>query len=150
MKQTRDVVLGLIVFVAFTECACILPGQQAMGQTGSVVVIPQPPVVVFQSQPELVPVPRSRVYYAPRVDDYDLYRLDGFWYLQEDGQWFRARGYRGPFQYVDYARLPPALRDIPPEYCHHTAPAPRQPHQPHQPHQPLKQQRDWGGYDPRD
>jgi len=101
-------------------------------------------------EPKLVRVPRSQVYYAPLVDTWDLYRLEDHWYALSEGDWYRAKGYRGPFRFVDPRQVPRVLVELPSEYRRRSSPKPRQPHQPHQPHQPLKQQRDWGGYDPRD
>jgi hypothetical protein len=86
--------------------------------------IPPPPVVVFPSEPTVVVVPQTRVYYVPEVSEYDMYRFGSFWYVNQGGYWYRSKAYRGPFQFIEYARVPQAIVGVPAGYRHH----PRHPH----------------------
>lgn len=71
--------------------------------------------ISFRSEPEVVLVPRTKVYY---VDDYDcdLYRYGRYWYFVEEGRWYRARRYSGPFYYVHRTSVPRSVLSIPPRY----------------------------------
>src|SRR5512138_1136132 len=53
----------------------------------------------FDSRPQMVVVPGTRVYYV-EDSDYDVYRYGGWYYAFDDGRWFRANSYRGPWIYV--------------------------------------------------
>ena len=76
------------------------------------------PRMVFRSQPDIVVVPGTRVYYV-RDYDYDLYRYGGFWYYNYDGGWYRARRYNGPFVYVGYRSVPHEVAYVPVRYRRH-------------------------------
>ncbi len=80
--------------------------------------VPPPPTVVFESEPNVVLVPRTRVYYVPGLD-YDLYRYGDNWYVNRDGYWYRSSSYRGPFAPVVYERVPRSIVVIPRQYHHH-------------------------------
>ena len=72
----------------------------------------------FRSEPDVVLVPATRVYYVENYD-YDLYRYGSYWYFVEDGRWYRARSYRGPFTYVRVASVPRAVVTVPVKYRRH-------------------------------
>lgn len=72
----------------------------------------------FSNEPDLILVPRSRVYYV-RNYDRDLYRYGGMWYLIDDGYWYRARSYRGPFIRVDLRAVPREVYYVPTSYRRH-------------------------------
>ena len=76
------------------------------------------PVVVFDEEPEVVLVPRSRVYYVEHRG-YDLYRYGRYWYINDDGYWFRAAGYRGPFVGIELRHVPRSITVVPDRYRHH-------------------------------
>ncbi len=76
------------------------------------------PVVVFDDEPEVVLVPRSRVYYVEHRG-YDLYRYGRYWYINDSGYWFRASGYRGPFVGVELRHVPRSITVVPDRYRHH-------------------------------
>ncbi len=76
------------------------------------------PRLVFESEPDVVVVPGSRVYYV-RDYDYDLYRYGSYWYYCYDGGWYRARRYNGPFTYVGYRSVPRAVTYVPARYRRH-------------------------------
>ena len=76
------------------------------------------PVVVFQEEPEVVLVPKSRVYYVEHRG-YDLYRYGRYWYINDDGYWFRASGYRGPFVGIELRHVPRSITVVPDRYRNH-------------------------------
>ena len=80
--------------------------------------IPPPPVVVYEHEPEVVLVPRTRVYYAPSPE-YDMFRYGDDWYVNRDGYWYRSRSYRGPFAFVEYDHVPRAIVLAPPKFHRH-------------------------------
>jgi hypothetical protein len=69
----------------------------------------------FRSEPDVVLVPETRVYYV-RNYDHDVYRYGRYWYFVDDGRWYRARTYRGPFLYVHRTSVPRAIVQVPPRY----------------------------------
>ena len=76
------------------------------------------PVVVFDREPDVVLVPRSRVYYVDH-EGYDLYRYGRYWYINDDGYWFRASSYRGPFVSLAVGRVPRQIVVVPARYRRH-------------------------------
>jgi hypothetical protein len=78
------------------------------------------PVVVFQDEPEVVLVPRSRVYYVEH-SGYDLYRYGRYWYINDSGFWFRAASYRGPFVGIELRHVPRSITVVPARYRRHPA-----------------------------
>jgi len=76
------------------------------------------PVVVFDEEPEVVLVPRSRVYYVEHRG-YDLYRYGRYWYINDSGYWFRAASYRGPFVGIELRHVPRSITVVPARYRHH-------------------------------
>jgi hypothetical protein len=75
----------------------------------------------FRSEPEVVLVPSTRVYYVDDYD-YDLYRYGSSWYFVEDGRWYRARSYRGPFTHIRVASVPRSIVTVPVKYRRHWGP----------------------------
>ena len=79
----------------------------------------------FQSAPDLVLIPATRVYYVDNYDDYygcDVYRYGSWWYLVDDGYWYRSRSYSGPFYAVDYDYVPQvffSFYNVPTRYHSH-------------------------------
>ncbi|HEY2387157.1 MAG TPA: hypothetical protein VGK30_09360 [Candidatus Binatia bacterium] len=82
------------------------------------IAIPPPPVVTFESEPQVVVVPQTQVYYVPGLD-YDFYRFGGWWYVNRDGYWYSSRSYHGPFGPIAFERVPHAIVAIPASYHHH-------------------------------
>jgi hypothetical protein len=76
---------------------------------------PPPPAYVFDSEPEVILVPSTRVYYVPQ-SEFDLYRYGRYWYINRDGWWYRSAGYRGPFGYIGSDRVPASVINVPPKY----------------------------------
>jgi hypothetical protein len=81
--------------------------------------IPPPPAIVFDTEPEVVVVPQTQVYYVPRVVEYDMYRYGKYWYVNREGHWYRSHGYRGPFKHVEFRHVPQVIVGVPVEYRHH-------------------------------
>jgi hypothetical protein len=76
----------------------------------------------FSSEPDLVLIPSSRVYYVDNYDDYygcDMYRYGSWWYLVDDGYWYRSRNYRGPFYRIGYTYVPRVIYSVGPRYRRH-------------------------------
>jgi hypothetical protein len=77
----------------------------------------------FRSEPDVVLIPGSQVYYVDDYDEYgydgydgDLYRYGSWWYLIDDGYWYRARSYRGPFVHVSFRSVPRYVYSVPTRY----------------------------------
>ena len=81
--------------------------------------IPLPPAVVFETQPQVVLIPQTPVYYVPAAVDYDMYRYGKYWYINQGGYWYRAKKYEGPFKFVKHQHLPPHIVRVPVEYRHY-------------------------------
>jgi hypothetical protein len=114
------------------------PSAQAKVDVHVGIGIPAPPAVVFESEPPVVLVPGTQVYYLANPD-YDLYRYGGYYYVNRDGYWYRSRGYRGPFAHVEYDRVPRQIVVVPENFHHYPVhpsdwhPGPRH----HAPHPPM-------------
>ena len=74
--------------------------------------------VYFRSEPRVVVVPGTRVYYVQDYD-YDMYRYGRFWYMNSGGNWYRSRTYRGPWIYVGYRSVPVQISYVPQRYRRH-------------------------------
>jgi hypothetical protein len=81
------------------------------------VVIPGPPPVISQDPPAVVVIPGTYVYFAPDVG-VDIFFYHGYWYRPHHGHWYRARGYNGPWDNIEGARVPHMVRDLPPDFRH--------------------------------
>ena len=81
----------------------------------------------FRSEPDVVLVPDTRVYYV-RDYDYDVYRYGSYWYYNYDGGWYRARRYDGPYVYVGYQSVPRSVAYVPVRYRRHWRESPGQGH----------------------
>ena len=79
---------------------------------------PPAPVFVFENEPEVILVPRTRVYYVSH-SDFDLFRYGRYWYINRGGWWYRARSYSGPFIYMEYAKVPVEIVRVPAKYHRH-------------------------------
>jgi hypothetical protein len=76
------------------------------------------PALSFYSQPDVVLIPGTDVYYVDNAD-YDLYRYGDFWYYYYDGGWYRADDIDGPFYFISYTTVPYSIRYVPVSYRHH-------------------------------
>lgn len=74
--------------------------------------------IYFETQPDVVIVPGTRVYYY-EAPSYDVFRYDNAWWVDRAGVWYRARSYRGPFVQVSYQRVPHQVIVMPAEYHRH-------------------------------
>jgi len=78
----------------------------------------------YHREPQVVLVPRTKVYFVQR-DDYDLYRYGRYWYFIEEGRWYRARSWKGPFLHIRTATVPRSVRGVPLKYRHNWNGPPR-------------------------
>ena len=67
---------------------------------------PPPPRVVYYSEPDVMMVPGTQVYYVDNSAGYDEFRYGPYYYICNDGYWYRGRSYRGPFRVVDVRSVP--------------------------------------------
>lgn len=121
MRRHRilSLVLALGVAVAVSGTQATSAGASVMLNVGvHTGDPPPPPAYVFDDEPEVILVPSTRVYYVPETD-FDLYRYGRYWYINRDGWWYRSAGYRGPFGYIGYDRVPASVVNIPPKYRRH-------------------------------
>jgi hypothetical protein len=90
-------------------------------QSSYSLVIVSPPRIVFDTEPELVVIPNTYVYYASK-DDNDLFFYDGAWWRPWHERWYSSEIYTGPWVIVETAvvpvpvlRLPDGWRAFPPD-----------------------------------
>jgi len=67
-----------------------------------------PPPIVVAEPPEVVLVPRSRVYFVPDPH-VDVFFYGGYWWSPRGERWYRSRAYNGPWGVVERRRVP---RDV--------------------------------------
>ncbi len=110
-------------FVAlFAAAAIALAGGQARASTSVDFQVSfggptSSGVLEFHSQPEVVMVPATKVYYI-RNYDCNMYRYGSYWYFVESNNWYRSRNYRGPFNYIQVRSVPRAVMTVPVNYRH--------------------------------
>lgn len=69
----------------------------------------------LDSQPNVVLVPGTQVYYTPYGSD-EVYQYRNRWFVNRDGMWYRASSYRGPFIEVPDDRVPRQVISVPVDY----------------------------------
>ena len=74
--------------------------------------------LAFRSEPDVVLVPSTKVYYT-RDEDCDLYRYGSYWYFVEDGFWYRSASWRGPFIHIRTTTVPRSVVYVPVKYRRH-------------------------------
>ncbi len=84
-------------------------------QKNNAVVIVVPPGLVFESEPELILIPHTYVYYVSK-DDNDLFFYDGYWWRPWHDNWYRSDIYSGPWDMIDPDDVPAAVVDLPPHW----------------------------------
>lgn len=70
----------------------------------------------FSTQPRMVRVSDTDVYYIRDASDYDVYEFEGTWYLNDGGNWYRAGSWRGPFVTINATVLPQEIATVPASY----------------------------------
>lgn len=73
-----------------------------------------PPVVVAEP-PQMVLVPRSRVYFSPEPE-VDIFFYDGYWWSPRGDRWYRAREHNGPWGVVERRHVPREVIVVPRDY----------------------------------
>ncbi len=76
---------------------------------------PPPPPVVFRQEPEVILIPKTRVYYVPDLK-YGLFRYGRHWYINSGGVWYRARAYGGPYTHLADEHVPSTILRLPEKY----------------------------------
>jgi hypothetical protein len=118
MKRALLLSVAALAFLAFA-----VPARQAQGAVSVGVSIHTGGrhgglSLNFQSRPDVMLIPSSRVYYV-RNYDRDLYCYGDDWYYVDDGDWYTSRSYRGPFVQIVFASVPYEVRSIPVSYRRH-------------------------------
>lgn len=112
-KMTR------IVFVPGLLMLCLglawVPASSAGVSVGVGINLP---AYTFEAEPELVVIPGTYAYTVPDAG-VDIVFYQGFWYRPFEGRWYRARGYNGPWGFVERRRVPGFFHRLPPDYRHH-------------------------------
>ena len=80
---------------------------------------PPPPRVVYYEEPDVVLIPRTRVYVVEDDYGYDMFRYGRYWYVMDDGYWYRSRGYDGPYRVIDVRYVPRPVFYVPARHWHH-------------------------------
>ncbi|MGA8178800.1 MAG: hypothetical protein WB792_01990 [Desulfobacterales bacterium] len=73
------------------------------------------PHVVLHAPPPVVVIPGTYAYYAPDAG-MEMFFYHGYWYRPHHNRWYRGRGYNGPWENIQHARVPHALRNLPPDF----------------------------------
>lgn len=110
--RTAAIVLAGALILIF---GMIHPGNASAGVHVNVGINVGPPAYVFSAPPAVAYIPGTYVYYAPDAN-VDVLFYGGYWYRPYEGGWYRARGYNGPWVFIDAGRVPPPLVQLPPDY----------------------------------
>lgn len=97
--------------------ACAAPREAAAGVNVGVSVNLGPPPIVAVAPPEVVLVPGSQVYFVPGAE-FDVFFYNGYWWCPRGDRWYRARGYNGPWRFVDRRFVPRPVFGVPHDYRH--------------------------------
>ncbi len=81
-----------------------------------------PSPFVFAEQPDLVVIPSGSayVYMVPGIPG--LYFYNNVWFRFHRGHWFTSSVYDSTWTYIDTARVPRFVLDVPPDYYRHLPP----------------------------
>lgn len=112
--KIRTVAVVLAVALILTS-GIILSGEAQAGVHLNVGINVGPPAYMFSAPPAVAYIPGTYVYYAPDVN-VDVLFYGGYWYRPYEGRWYRARGYNGPWVFIDGGRVPSPLLQLPPDY----------------------------------
>lgn len=74
-----------------------------------------PPPIVVAEPPEVVLVPRSRVYFVPDPH-VDVFFYGGYWWSPRGDRWYRSRAYNGPWGVIERRRVPREVIVVPRDY----------------------------------
>ncbi len=107
MSRKSFLIAGMIFLVIFVM------HYKALAET--VIIKTEPPRVVITSEPELIVIPGTYVYYV-KADDNDIFFYQGFWWRQWSNEWYRSGSYSGPWHRVHPRRVPHGITRIPPRW----------------------------------
>jgi len=111
----RWIVLTVFAVASFGAMAAPAQAATSVGVSIQVGDAYRGASIDFRSEPEVVVVPATKVYYVREYDS-DLYRYGKYWYFVEGGYWYRARSWRGPFVHVHGNSVPRSVRTVPVNY----------------------------------
>lgn len=105
------------LFLAVFFCLCgTFPIQSPAEVNVNIGVFAPPPRLAMASPPVMAVIPETTyVYFAPGVS-VELFFFGGYWYRPHEGHWFRARSYRGPWNYIERNAVPPVFATLPRDY----------------------------------
>lgn len=102
------IIIGVMVVFAAP------PTAHARVDVGVNINIGPPPIVVAEP-PEVVLVPRSRVYFVPNLE-FDVFFHDGYWWSPRGDRWYRSRDYKGPWRTIERRYIPTSVIRVPRDY----------------------------------
>jgi hypothetical protein len=76
---------------------------------------PLVPPLVVTTQPQLVVVPGTSVYYAPNIPA-TYFSYKGRYYTLVNNAWYTAPAYQGPWAVIQVGKVPPPILAVPMEY----------------------------------
>ncbi len=112
MRKSLFVVIGLAVLLVVLFAAG--GTKEAVAQVDVRINIGPPPIAVPEP-PEVVLVPRSKVYFVPHPE-IDVFFYGGYWWSPRGDRWYRARAYNGPWGVVERRLVPAYVSRIPKDY----------------------------------
>ena len=109
-------ILAVSLCVLGLSAAAVAPSSADVRINAS--VSSGPARISFESEPDVVVVPGSSVYYY-EAPEYDVFRYGRYWYVDRGGTWYRANSYRGPFTVVRVSSVPRSVIVVPASYHRH-------------------------------
>ncbi len=102
-----------------------LPASAGAAVRVAVDINAPPARILFDSEPQRLCIPGTRVYYVGGYDDADVYCFGPWWYAYRGGYWYRSNRWDGPWSGVVYRSVPREVVYVGPRYRHfaHVTPA---------------------------
>jgi hypothetical protein len=94
----------------FFALVFVIPVSTVAGE-GAGITFSLPPLITFESPPEVVVIPETYVYAVPDADS-DMFFYDGVWWRPWEGRWYQSPDYRSGWQ--RYEKVPVFYKQIPP------------------------------------
>lgn len=106
-----------IIYLFIGAMFLVLTGFLIQGPTQSAaaevqVEMVQPPPIEIPENPELIMVPKTKVYYIPKIESRVVY-YDGTWYRLYEKSWYTSTSYSGPW--VNIKTAPKTIIELPAE-----------------------------------
>ncbi len=106
LKRTFFILIFLFIAALFS---------QAPAATASLIVHKTVANIVLGSNPDLIVIPGTYIYYTSS-DNNDIFFYEGFWWRPLQGGWYRSDNYSGNWVVVDNRRVPYAITHMPPRW----------------------------------